>query len=256
MADSARLVFRLKPPTNGRLVFGLADGQELQPPGVDLQLDAQLPAMTLQCDLEYDSNTARPLVAASTSDWQSAGQHKVGVAEGMQATLRSPAGWQGRWQAAKAQPEAAEIRQAGTLRPAKLQTAMRHQDGLPLHESAAVRAQIGLPINPQLQVRHQSGVSVQRQLELPHQDGLRDRLAELRAGMQSALPLVAGVSTDHQSARPWPLGFAIGYQEAVPPPPASATAPARRSIPSRQWSVAMSPIHASSSRPWLHAMGA
>ena len=28
MADSARLVFRLKPPTNGRLVFGLADGQE------------------------------------------------------------------------------------------------------------------------------------------------------------------------------------------------------------------------------------
>ena len=107
MADSARLVFKRKPAANGRLVFGLPDGQEVQPPGVELQLDAQLPGMMLQCDLEYDSNIARPLVAASTSDWQSAVQHKAGVLEHMQATLRSPAGWQGLWQAANAQPEAA-----------------------------------------------------------------------------------------------------------------------------------------------------
>lgn len=225
MADSARLVFRLKPPTNGRLLFGLADGQELQPPGVELQLHAQLPGMTLQCDLAYASNTERPLVAASRVDWQSAAQHKAGVLERMQGSVRSPAGWQGRWQAAQARPQAAEIRQAGTLRPAKLQTVMRHQDGLPLHASAAVRAQIGLSINPQLQAGHQSGEPVQKQSELPHQDGLRDRLAERRSDMQSALPLVAGVSTDHQTARPWLLGFAVRYQEAVPPPPGISKRP-------------------------------
>ncbi|GEQ76470.1 hypothetical protein CTTA_3475 [Comamonas testosteroni] len=66
---------------------------------------------------------------------------------------------------------------------------------------------------------------MQKQSELPHQDGLRDRLAEQRSGMQSAMPLVAGVSTDHQTARPWLLGFAVRYQEAVPPPPGISKRP-------------------------------
>ncbi|MEX8193626.1 hypothetical protein [Comamonas guangdongensis] len=221
----ARLIFKRKPATDGRLVFGLNDSGEVGVPGVDLSLDGELPELTLVCDMAYDSRAQRPMVSSTVAPWRSTDELQAGIASGMQGTIRSPAGWQARWQTAQAQPEGTEARQAGTLRPGDMATAARHQDGEPLQTSAAVQAQSALRSDIDLQARHQVAAHMQRQAELPHQDGLHDRFALQRVRHQVALPLVAGLATDFQSALPWLLGIASRWQEAVPPPPGISKRP-------------------------------
>lgn len=221
----ARLIFKRKPATDGRLVFGLSDSGEVGVPGADLSLDGELPELTLVCDIAYDSRAQRPMVCSASAPWQGTDALQAGIEAGMQGSVRSPAGWQAAWQAAQAWPEGTEIRQAGALRPGSLAAAARHQDGIPLLTSAAVQAQSALRLDIDMQGRHQVAAHVQRQAELPHQDGLHDRFALQRVRHQVALPLVAGLVTDFQSALPWLLGFAVRYQEAVPLPPGISRRP-------------------------------
>lgn len=216
---TASLIFRKPAATSGRLVFGVDDGGSSGPviPPVDLTLDGYFPDVEFSCELEYRSDTQRPMVTSSQGGWQDARHAPAGTAAQMQDAKKYPAGWQALWRKAANAGVPLRMRQPKVLQPDRRGTAGLYQLAKRLHAAGRVDSQSGLPQHVWGLGAYGVAVPVRLRVGFKHQDGLQDRRPEHTGRNQVALPWLVGLGTDFQEAAPSPVFWDSRFQPAAQP---------------------------------------
>lgn len=212
------LIFRRPAATSGRLVFGSDDGGSgpVIPP-VDLTLDGYFPEEEFSCELEYRSDTQRPMVNSSQCGWQDAKHAPAGTSAQMQDAQKHPAGWQALWRRAASAGVVLRMPQPKVLQPDRQGVAGIYQLALRLQAAAGVQSQSGLPRHVRYTGGYADAVPDRLRVGFKHQDGLQDRRPQHIARNQVALPWQVGLGTDFQEAAPSPAFWGSRFQPAAQP---------------------------------------
>jgi len=187
---------------------------------VEVTLAGTLPPLTLVSEVEYNSDTARPLVGQTSHPHQIANKTELGWEHITQDNLPYNAAWQ-------AQHQTAAI--LSNLTQAKHQAGLK-LDNPPLtapHTEAMKPGNWGVQAPHQeslrdrrisLQSSFQEGIDRRASTYSPFQEMLRDRRGRLQSSFQSATQVVRRYSSPHQTANAFHKAWQAFYQEAMRPP--------------------------------------
>lgn len=199
------------PPLSGAVRVAIAKG---------VSLNGALPALGGSVVLRYESNTARPLVNQTRTQWQDGISTDAGVQAHWQDTDRLPVGVETHWQ------DGIGVR---------VGVGQRWQDAVQLRNGRAVRYQDATPVDKAvLTLRYQDAARLRRgqdvrfqeaiRTDVPatgvrYQDALRDRRNSAAVRFQQAVPVSKQLTTAESRAQALNKRWDVRYQEAMPPPP-------------------------------------
>lgn len=184
------------------------------------RVTASFAPLTVSVAGTYMSNTERPLVNHTDSNWQVADSPSTaGVTAEQQSARSGPAGWQTFWQRATGLQPGIEHRLPDVLRAAPMSRETAYQEAKQVTSGGAFTSQeADRSLRVLLANAFENAAAVRQSTLFRHQDGDRTKRASRTANWQLARQVSRSIGTTFQPAAPYLKGLATRYQEAVPPP--------------------------------------
>lgn len=244
MADSD-LLFNLPAPASPEVVFG-GDATDT-PSTVDVTITGAFPALTVSaqvvpivnveitgsfaplsvtCSMQYRSNTARPTVGHTGSEWEQGANAQQGTASGLQDAISHPEGWECHHTLATPAPAGIEsllpsiFKSAPESRTSSYERAIKDRVGASFEYQEGDRT-LRLLLND----AYEAAAIVRNSTGFRHQNGDHTKRTSRSTRWQPAQWLNTGRTTDHQTATPQPRYWASLFDEAMRPTPGISLPP-------------------------------
>lgn len=241
MSD-ADLLFKSSPATSGDLVFGAADENPVEFAAAisgsfaGLQGSVRVTRVTFAtaggsfgglqgaADLQYQTNTQRPVVGRTVTHTKGAGKVQNGAAHVQELPTKKPAGWAAGWQQGAAVQAGVDEVSQGNRKRARYSAAAGHAEAARLvhrvkfaHQEAgrSVRAVLAAAFEGATRdradtaFRHQDADRTKRGAAQSHTQNARPFQHQRRGSFQPATQAWHDFDARHQNARTPPAGLSV-----------------------------------------------
>lgn len=186
----------------------------------DVLVDATLPGLIVEIDAVYMSQTDRPTVGTTVSEWQTGTTAKVSLREKSNAMDKDRSRKENRWQQAIPAPANLRMEQPHNFKRSRAGFEMHHQDAVPVGTRLnAGYANMLRGIRPALDTGFQTGIGLRDSIKTDWQERFRDRRPSLLSAWDETQRLLKAVKDHGGVAKPMWVSRKARYQEAIVPPP-------------------------------------
>lgn len=189
-------------------------------PVEEITFAATLPSMSLTITAQYNSDTARPTVGLTHTDWQTARSSRASTADTTHSLNKLPAISQSDWQTAK--PCRADIATLlpHTMHATRIRTVSRQQDGQALQTSVKTAfAQLRRTNRPAIVGRFAHAARAETSINDDFRDRSRSNRPAVQMAHRLAKPLVTVRNYSAQAAQKLDTSRAARHQIAMRPKP-------------------------------------
>lgn len=184
---------------------------------IDLTFEGYLPEMSFAADMQYRSDTSRPLVGSTSSAWQEAADAQYGAEHRARSSLRLPSARNTRWEAAPPVRQVYDFSLAELTRaPRSIQSS--YGEGIDLRQIAGTSWQERKLMRELRTTSHREGIDLRQIASTSWQERVhrRDVLESL---WESARRVVSGIDSLGHRALHTELSLIELWEEAIRPPP-------------------------------------